>query len=756
VISGSIFLWSYNLSDNMDYLDFDVEIREGDGHVYLVAARSLVGEGQVSATFPFTDAELEAQLLRLENAILRSAGRRGKALSEEERVVQLLGQQLFDFLLAGELRALYYECQREAAHRNQGVRLRLHVQPSHLSVLPWEFLYDPRREDYLCLDPYTPLVRYLDLAQSIPPLAVTPPLRILGMVASPCDLPAMDERQEKQRVERAMHRLSEHGDVELTWVAGQTWRDLQQVMRPGQGPWHVFHFIGHGGVDLARDEGFVMLANEQGQAQYISALQLGRLLAGQRYSLRLVILNACEGARGSGENVLSSTAATLVRSGLPAVLAMQYAITDAAAVEFARSFYEALAAGSPVDAAVADARNAISLRNESSLEWGTPVLYMRTADGKIFDVAASKPPPEPAVGEKAPLPQPIATTPPNQAATSPIQQPVSAVEAAALATTPKAEGQIQPQHGDEGSKPAQATRPPARKRGLSSIVLQLIGAAIVLSAGVVVIIFLQKNIDGAAPQLQPVTDRFDIRFVEVPAGAFKMGSPEGQGANNEQPQHDVFVDNIWMGLTEVTNAQYSHFVEAGGYTQRQWWTDAGWQWHIENDVTEPGHWQDEQWNRPDLPVVGVSWYEAIAYTRWLSHETKLTVRLPTEAEWERAACGEDERIYPWGDIPPNDQLLNYKSILGHTSTVGSYPDGASPYGALDIAGNVWEWTNSLYQGYPYQADDGREAPGGAGPRTLRGGSFNFSDDRIRCAARQDSLPLERVNDIGFRIVVSGF
>jgi hypothetical protein len=141
--------------------------------------------------------------------------------------------------------------------------------------------------------------------------------------------------------------------------------------------------IGHGEFDQRRDEGRLFLADEQGKAQAISATQLNRLLAFQRGTLRLALLNACEGARGGKFDVLSSTAATLVLGGLPAVLAMQYAITDTAALEFARTFYGALADNLPVDAAVADARNAINLQDEYSLEWGTPVLFMRTADGSI-------------------------------------------------------------------------------------------------------------------------------------------------------------------------------------------------------------------------------------------------------------------------------------------------------------------------------------------------------------------------------------
>ena len=216
---------------------------------------------------------------------------------------------------------------------------------------------------------------------------MTPPLRILGMVASPNDLPPLDVAREKQRVENAIQALRANGLVELTWLAGQTWRDLQRAMRVG--PWHVFHFIGHGSYDRQTEEGCIALADEEGQASRLSATQLGRLLADHR-SLRMVLLNACEGARGSERDIFSSAAAILVRRGIPAVLAMQYEITDRAAIEFSRTFYEALADEMPVDAAVAEARKAISMMVANTVEWGTPVLYMRSPDGVLFNLEVAR------------------------------------------------------------------------------------------------------------------------------------------------------------------------------------------------------------------------------------------------------------------------------------------------------------------------------------------------------------------------------
>ena len=176
------------------------------------------------------------------------------------------------------------------------------------------------------------------------------------------------------------------GFLELTWLPGQTWRDLQEAMCGG--PWHIFHFIGHGGFDRDTDEGLIALADEQGQKQLLTATQVARLLA-NHYDLRLVLLNSCEGARGSELDIYSSTAAILVRRGIAAVLAMQYEITDRAAIEFSRAFYEALAYGLPIDAAVATGPYAVNIEVNNSLEWGTPVLYMRSPDGVLFELAAS-------------------------------------------------------------------------------------------------------------------------------------------------------------------------------------------------------------------------------------------------------------------------------------------------------------------------------------------------------------------------------
>jgi hypothetical protein len=268
-----------------------------------------------------------------------------------------------------------------ARQQNKGLRLKLHIQPPKLALLPWELLYDPDSGEYLCFSSSTPLVRYVDLSRPIEQLPVTPPLRILGMVASPTDLPRLDVERVKRLVEEAIKVLRERGLVELIWLEEQTWSALQEEMWGG--PWHIFHFVGHGDFDRNNGEGRVAFSDEAGHQVILPARNLARLLDDHR-DLRLTFLNSCEGARGGEGDPFSGTAATLVRRGVPAVLAMQYQITDKAAIAFSRAFYHAVANNLPVDAAVAAARTAV--RMYDTLQWGTPVLYMRSPDGRLFDI----------------------------------------------------------------------------------------------------------------------------------------------------------------------------------------------------------------------------------------------------------------------------------------------------------------------------------------------------------------------------------
>jgi hypothetical protein len=378
---------NHRSSEIWEYLDLEVEVGAGDGRGYPVTVRSPSGdETQVRMDFPFDEREVENKLQALEIALLRSGTSRRRIRSQEEQIVQDFGLSLFEALLVDEARDSYEASREQARHQNKGLRLKLRIEAPELARLPWEFLYDPDRGEYLCLSARTPVVRYPDLRQPVELLPLSPPLRILGMIASPINLDPLDVEREKKVVEEATRELQAQGRVELVWLRGETWRDLMRAMR--RGPWHVFHFIGHGGYDANRDEGLVAFADETGYARFLLAEDVGQLLK-DHFSLRLVLLNSCEGARGSERDAFSSTAATLVRPGIPAVLAMQYEITDDAAIEFSRTFYEAVADGLPLDAAVANARTSVKIGLGNTMEWGTPVLYMRSPDGRVFDTSST-------------------------------------------------------------------------------------------------------------------------------------------------------------------------------------------------------------------------------------------------------------------------------------------------------------------------------------------------------------------------------
>jgi len=310
--------------------------------------------------------------------------------------------------------------------------------------------------------------------------------------------------------------------------------------------------------------------------------------------------------------------------------------------------------------------------------------------------------------------------------------------------------------------------------------------------------FLAGDALGALGDIRPLDE-----LVKIPAGPFLMGSTpeevarwkefvrqkveeevckvEGRSKEElleflyawleaEKGVFEVHVAEFAIGKYPVTNAQFACFIEAGGYGERRYWTEAGWAWKEENEVTRPRFWDDVRFNGPNRPVVGVSWYEAVAYCNWLTERWREegvigpdeVVRLPTEAEWEKAARGTDGRIWPWGNEWDTGKCNSGENEIDTTTPVGVYPAGASPYGVLDMVGNVWEWCSTLWgedwrkpdYGYPYRPDDGREDLEAEGARILRGGSWLDFRELARCASRLRDLPDLRLDVVGFRVVVS--
>ncbi len=251
-------------------------------------------------------------------------------------------------------------------------------------------------------------------------------------------------------------------------------------------------------------------------------------------------------------------------------------------------------------------------------------------------------------------------------------------------------------------------------------------------------------------------------LVAVPAGPFLMGSSRADDTlayDDEQPQHTLTLPDYWIGQTEVTNAQFRPFVEGDGYTNRDYWTTDGWAWKEALRRTQPSYWDDAQWNGNEQPVVGVSWFEAVAYVRWLSAQTGHPFRLPTEAEWEKAARGSDGRIWPWGNAWAAGRANTEEAGQNRTTPVGQYPEGASPYGALDMAGNVREWCATVWpKPYPYTVEEEWTTvylERDEFYRVLRGGSWDYEQRFARGAYhRYDVARAVIYNDVGMRVASS--
>lgn len=242
------------------------------------------------------------------------------------------------------------------------------------------------------------------------------------------------------------------------------------------------------------------------------------------------------------------------------------------------------------------------------------------------------------------------------------------------------------------------------------------------------LITLTGIVEAPKKEKQKKTGPLGRKMVLIPKGEFIY-----QDNENEKIDHDYEID-----LFPVTNQLYEKFIQAGGYSKEELWEPAGWKWREKGGITLPDYWDNNDYSDPEQPVVGVSWYEADAYTKWLtSFEQGFEYRLPTEMEWERAARGDKGNIYPWGEEWDPDRCNSEESGIGKTTRVTVYPNGVSPYGCYDMAGNVWEWTLSFYD------KDGDTY-------TLRGGSFSRASAICRCAYRSNCSPNYRHYFIGFR------
>ena len=368
--------------------DFDISVTHGDSG-YTATLRAPDGRRtQVTLQQPFEEFQLKyyiAEVTRGPQSARRSTKGGAEAVARE------LGQALFAAMFAGAAQQrLDAALDALGGPQPGGLRLRLDLSGApELAALPWEYLYHPERAFFLALSPDLTLVRYVQMPEPVRLLRVEPPLRILAMACSPTDLEPLDIARERQNLAGTLQRLVDAKMVEIDWAPRNSLDSLIAML--GQRDYHIFHFMGHGallgddGNDGDDATGYLIFENADGTAAPVSAERLGQAF---RRTVRLAMINACEGAAGGVQTPSAGVATSLLQQGIPAIVAMQFSISDAIAIPFASEFYSAIAVGLPVDAAVTSARRNVWARFDDSGEWATPVLFLRAPDGNIFDLGA--------------------------------------------------------------------------------------------------------------------------------------------------------------------------------------------------------------------------------------------------------------------------------------------------------------------------------------------------------------------------------
>ena len=373
----------------LTYQNFDLLLERSPTGYHARVLNSPAGQDNGAFTLP---AELtnSAEALQLVGGTIRAFQlvKVNVVAPTQPRDPKTFGTDLFDRLFSGEVGQLYRRSLDAVHQQQQGLRVRLRLNDvPELAALPWEYLYDRSTNRYLVLSEATPLVRYLALPLAATPLQVERPLRIWGLTANAPDvLPQLDVAGERQRLDAALAELVTAGAIEITWLTNATLGQLQRALRRNH--YHIIHFIGHGWADLGAQQSGLVLVDEMGRGDKVEVERLAILLQNHT-TLRLAFLNACEGARQVEGEPFAGVAQHLIRQGLPAVIAMQFPVSDRAAIALAQEFYSALADDYGVDGALAEARKMVYTQS-SIMEWGTPVLFMRADDGRLWAAEGAK------------------------------------------------------------------------------------------------------------------------------------------------------------------------------------------------------------------------------------------------------------------------------------------------------------------------------------------------------------------------------
>jgi formylglycine-generating enzyme required for sulfatase activity len=722
------------------YFNFDVLIEQSVNKFRARVIDSPVGTANIEFEKPLSDLELENYILRMGQT------RQGKRLpfeSSELKAVKQCGESLFDAVFAGEVYTCYAMSREWARDQGRGLRIRLHIDVAEFHDYPWELLYNSRTKQFLGLSNDTPIVRYAELPFPENPLLVEMPIKILVMISSPEGLPQLNVEDEWNKLESAFAPLIDRGLVVLERLERPTLGELQKALRRDH--FHIFHFIGHGKFVVHRQDGVLLMEEEvNGRGRPVSGQYLGILLHDHQW-LRMVVLNSCEGARTSQSDPYAGVAQALVQQGIPAVIAMQFPILEDSAVEFTYEFYGAIADGFPVDAAISEARKAI-FTSGNETEWATPVLFMNSPDGRIFDLHA---------------PAALELVDDRLASASGTDGPAADIDS-----------KTKPQKGPRKNlgafwsrlalglavaglfviaglwfagaysspAPIPATNTPAPSKSPANTNTVLANTATLLPSPTTAP--TRTPLPTATPYPDVIRDSKNVEMVLIPASEFIMGS--NQGHEDEEPPHTVYLDAYYIDKYEVSNGHYELCVQLKTCLR---------------PIDYSSYQRLSYYGNPlfaNYPVVNVTYEMARAYC-----EDWRGARLPTEAEWEKAARGTNGSTFPWGD-EISCEFANYRdkdcNRTRDTSRVTSFENGVSDYGIYNMSGNVWEWVKDWYSP-AYYLNSPVENPQGPEHAVVgiyyikRGGSFQDEGEKLRATNREQNDPTNYGSNLGLRCVL---
>lgn len=372
------------------YFDFDLALEKTEDGLFVHVLTSPLGEAIAPFILPFTKPE-STQLAQAMASLTLDA-----SAASPLPLLRSAGERLFAAVFRERVGLCFQNSYQLAYQGRTGLRIRLHLAGlPEAADWPWEYLFDPARNEFLALAIHSPVIRYVELMHRIPLLKVAPPLRMLVVMASPGRYPLFDVDEAWTVLLDQLDHLALDGKMTIDRLAKPTLYDLQRRLRERQ--YHILHFMGHAHYDTQMQESYLLFEDEMGRSRPVSGQHLGAILR-DHFTLRLVLLEACAGARLMVQNPYASVAQSLVQRGLPAAVAIQVKLPESLDLTLLDAFYGAVAEQTPLDLAITAARRAV-YEGPPNLAWGAPILVMRTPDGRLFDGLTTP--------EAAPKPEPI-------------------------------------------------------------------------------------------------------------------------------------------------------------------------------------------------------------------------------------------------------------------------------------------------------------------------------------------------------------